>query len=139
MTALEEIVDHVATNFATWTKAENLFGDTRPEWRSGSPNRSLFIFQQAEGAPVWGIGGRSSPIMENVGFQFLFRSKYPSEALSDAEAVYLQLPPLVMEATLGTTLWHSLLPAGRPSLVDRDSNERTIYVVNFRGYKQVSS
>jgi hypothetical protein len=133
MSTIEEIVDHIDTTYSQWIKSgtgHNIFGNSSPEW-AGTPNRGCFIRETPGGAPVWGLGGRATAIMELLGIQIICRSKFPAEAHTDVWELYTEIPAAVREATLGSTLWHSMLPTGVPSVVDQDDKQRTLYVVNF--------
>ena len=138
MSILSEAVDRIDDQIGKWVKGTNLFGDVIPEHK-GNPNNSCFVFQTSGGAPEWGIGSRSTPIMERPGLQIIVRSKIAAEAYSDITNLFANVPVLFREVDLGGVRWHSVLPTSSPALLNRDNEGRVLYVVNFNVMKQLSS
>ena len=137
MSTLSEAIEQIDAQ-TSWVKGVDLFGDITPVDRS-NPNRSCFIYILSNGPPIWGIGSRDEPIVEQCSMQVITRSKFANEAYADIHALYRTIPLFFREVDILGVRWNHVLPKGVPSLLNREQDGRVLYSVNFDVMKSQSS
>ena len=111
---------------ADLTLGTNLFLGREP----ASPDTGVPLDETGGAAPADTFGGDTAPSLENPGLQVRSRSAAYSTAQSLAVDVWSLLAKVINE-TLTSTKYLKISPVQSPFALDRDDQDRMIFVCNF--------
>lgn len=131
MSTLNELGDYLQDE-GLGTQGSDLFLFSRPD----EPDELTCLYQYAGGAPDY-VQDSLNPSTENVMVQVVTRAKRPEVAEARCYAVWLALAP-VRNQIIGSTHYLSITPTSGPALMNRDSNERSLFYFNASVEKEVS-
>ena len=111
---------------ADLTLGTNLFLGREP----ASPDTCVTLYEPGGAAPDDPVGGNTAPSLENPGLQVRSRAAAYSTAQSLAVDVWALLAKVINE-TLTSTTYLKISPVQSPFALDRDDQDRMIFVCNF--------
>ena len=111
---------------ADLTLGTNLFLGREPD----SPDTCVTLYETGGAGPDDTFGGDTAPSLENPGLQVRSRAAAYSTAQSLAVDVWSLLAKVINE-TLTSTKYLKISPVQSPFALDRDDQDRMIFVCNF--------
>jgi hypothetical protein len=125
MTTLVDLANYLDTNVTGLILGTNLFIGRMPD----DPNACVALYEYGGTAPDQTMGG-TLPVLQNPSVQVRVRDTAYSSAETTANLCFVALEGIVNE-TINTTRYNRVTAIQSPFPLERDPEDRIIFVQNF--------
>lgn len=135
MSTLTELGDYVEMHVVGLVQAQTLFLGSRPD----EPNVMVAIYEYPGGVPEY-VQEKMLPNAEKPQIQVVARSDSNGDYNAADRLIHLVWNALagIRNTTIGGTKYRSIIPAGSPGIIGRDTNDRVLIAFNATVDKEVS-